>query len=85
MIAFRTYVHFTFLFITGCLIIFDESEAQCTLQRRCYFVCNGERGSVIVDLSAIDGQGQGRRGPPGDREISRWAPRIYSLVGPICP
>ena len=57
MIAFRTYVHFTFLFITGCLIIFDESEAQCTLQRRCYFVCNGERGSVIVDLSAIDGQG----------------------------
>ena len=76
MIAFRTYVHFTFLFITGCLI---------TLQRRCYFVCNGERGSVIVDLSAIDGQGQGRRGPPGDREISRWAPRIYSLVGPICP
>ena len=48
MIAFRTYAHFTFLFITGCLI---------TLQRRCYFVCNGERGSVIVDLSAIDGQG----------------------------
>ena len=28
---------------------------------------------------------QGRRGPPGDREISRWAPRIYSLMGPICP
>ena len=61
MIAFRTYVHFAFLFITGCLIIFDESEAssevQCTLHRRCYFVCNGQRGSVIVDLSAIDDQG----------------------------
>ena len=28
---------------------------------------------------------QGRRGPPGDREISRWAPRISSLMGPICP
>ena len=63
MIAFRTYVHFAFLFITGCLIIFDESEAssevQCTLsQRRCYFVCNGQRGDVThIDLSAIDGQG----------------------------
>ena len=62
MIAFRTYVHFAFLFITGCLIIFDESEAssevQCTLQRRCYFVCNGQRGDVThIDLSAIDRQG----------------------------
>ena len=26
---------------------------------------------------------QGRRGPPGDREISRWAPTISCLVGPI--
>ena len=28
---------------------------------------------------------QGRRGPPGDREISRWAPTISCLVGPIWP
>ena len=59
MISFRKYVHFAFLFITGCLIIFEESEAaQCAHQGGCYFVCNGQRGDVThIDLSAIDRQG----------------------------